>query len=94
MGKALLLFLIINQGFCADRAGEVAKLTKIFDRISTKRVLTVKEKDIFFKKLLDVDLYEFKKDVGENRDELLERASKLNGISPKAISSILNFLII
>jgi len=49
MRKIIIISLgiMINQAFSADRALEVAKLTKTYDRISTKRALTKKEKNTF-----------------------------------------------
>jgi ABC-type sugar transport system ATPase subunit len=84
--------LIINQAHSADRAFKVAKLTKTFNSIGTKRVLTKNEKNSFVKKFVGKDLARFKKELNHDRMELLEKASKLNGISPKNISNILNYL--
>ena len=94
MGK-LFFFLIIftiNQAHSADRAFEVAKLSKTFNSIGTKRVLTKSEKDSFCEKFVGKDLTRFRKELKHHHQDLLEKASKLNGISPKNISKILNYL--
>ncbi len=84
--------LIANFSLSEDRAVEMAKIFKTYDKISSKRSLTEKEKDTFSQKLLGINYKHLNQALrsGEGYDSLLQRAAELNNISPEQVNEILN----
>lgn len=88
-------------GMSEDRSLEVAKLTKAYEKISSKRSLTDSEKNHFSKEIFGASYKEalnaVKEKVGGNASsyqDLMEKAAEKNGVSPEAISSVVEGLLL
>jgi len=90
------LDLSLNYGLSQERSYEVARVLTHMDRISEKRSLTSRKKDMVSRQLLGIDYTTSKKALEnllqgdkEGMDELLEQGSKVNGITPEHVSDLI-----
>lgn len=85
--------LSTNYGLSEERAEAVAKNISVYQKLSSKRSLTEKERNFFSTELLGVNFKNAQKALtsGNTQDlnDLLEKAAEKNGTSPEQISSIL-----
>lgn len=98
--KELANVLSTSFGMSEDRSFEVAKLTKAYQKIASKRSLTEMEKNHFSSDLLGVSyndaLNAFKNKIqgnGASYEDMIERAAAKNGTSPEAISIVVEGLL-
>ena len=86
--------LVTKYGLSTDRADAVAKNIYAYNRLTSKRSLTDREKNFFSNELLgaDYDLVVDSFSSGEGVDELLEQAADVNGTSPEQVGAIINEL--
>ena len=86
--------LSAQYGLSNDRADVVAKNIFAYNKLSSKRALTKKEKDFFANELLGANynqvMNSFSSGVGV--ENLLEKAADVNGTSPEQVSAIINEL--
>jgi hypothetical protein len=87
--------LVVNFGMSEERSHKVAKLVNGLDKISNRRSLTNREKDLATTEILGVEYVRGMKALenhlqGDSNDfqELLDLAAERNGISPEAIQEI------
>ena len=82
---------LINYGFSSERARYLGKLLFSYKKIKNKRELTIRERDLFTKEVLEIT---FKKasEILENDgyDVLINKASEVNGVGPEAVREVLN----
>jgi hypothetical protein len=92
--KALEEKLAINYGLSNDRAEKVAKSIYSYNKLSSKRSLTKREKDFYADELLGASYQEVTDSftAGENMESLLEKAADKNGTSPEQVSAIITEL--
>lgn len=92
--KTFQINLTTQYGLSADRAEVVAKNIYAYNKLSTKRALTTKEKNFFSNELLGVNYNQVVDSFNsaEGIDDLLEQAAKVNGTSPEQVSAIINEL--
>lgn len=90
------LELALSYGLSQERSYEVAKMLNHMEKISSKRSLTHTEKDLVSKKLLGIDYTTSKLALenhiqgdSEGMEELLNKASEVNGITPEHVSELL-----
>ncbi len=90
--------LVSNYGLSEERADSVARHLKAYEKISSKRSLTSKEKDFFSNELLGVNYRDaqnaFTGGNNEELNDLVERAAEKNGTSPEQISDILSEILL
>ncbi|MFI5390514.1 MAG: hypothetical protein ACHQYQ_04060, partial [Bacteriovoracales bacterium] len=83
-----------NYGLSEERAQAVAKNLSAYQRLSSKRSLTEKERNFFSNEVLGVSFKDAKNALTsgntEDLNKLLESAALKNGTSPEQVSSILN----
>ncbi len=98
--KELANVLSTSFGMSEDRSFEVAKLTKAYQKIASKRSLTEMEKNHFSSDLLGVNyndaLNAFKNKLqgnGASYEDMIEKAAAKNGTSPEAISMVVEGLL-
>lgn len=88
--------LIANYGLSTKRAQAVAKNISAYQKLSSKRALTEKERNFFSTELLGVNFKNAKNALtsgnAQDLNDLLEKAADKNGTSPEQISSILTEL--
>lgn len=90
-----------QYGLSEDRGIEVAKLVQSYDQISQNRSMTDADKKAFETELLGTDLATFekayqnsKKGVDQNKfNSLIDKASKLNEVSPEHFMTIMGDII-
>jgi hypothetical protein len=86
--------LAASYGLSEERANSVAKNISAYQKLSTRRSLTEKEKNFFSSELLGVSFKNAQNALtsGNTQDlnDLLEKAADKNGTSPEQISLILN----
>jgi hypothetical protein len=86
--------LYTNFGLSTERAEVVAKNIFAYQKLSSRRSLTEKERNFFSTELLGVSFKDAQNALtsgkSENLNKLLESAALKNGTSPEQISSILN----
>ena len=86
--------LNISYGLSAERAHSVAKNISAYQKLSSKRSLTEKERNFFSSELLGVSFKNAQNALtsGDTQDlnDLLDKAADKNGTSPEQISIILN----
>ncbi len=85
--------LNVNYGLSAERARVVAKNISAYQKLSSKRSLTEKERNFFSTELLGVNFKNAQNALtsgnAQDLNDLLEKAAEKNGTSPEQISSIL-----
>ena len=88
-------------GFSTERAQKIASLQLAFNKLKSKRSLTISDQDIFTKKLIGVDFKTaknaFKNHIqGDSADmeNILERAAGLNGTSPEHMTELLGEILL
>lgn len=86
--------LNINYGLSAERAHSVAKNISAYQKLSSKRSLTEKERNFFSSELLGVSFKNAQNALtsGDTQElnDLLDKAAGKNGTTPEQISIILN----
>lgn len=92
--KALEEKLSIDYGLSTDRAEKVAKNIYSYNKLSSKRSLTKREKDFYANELLGADYQDVVDSFseGEQMENLLEKAADKNGTSPEQVSAIITEL--
>jgi hypothetical protein len=88
--------LTTEFGLSADRARAVAKNILAYNKISSKRSLTNREKNFFSNELLGTNFDQVMDSFssGEGMEDLLDRAAEVNGTTPEQVSTIINSLFI
>lgn len=85
-----------RYGFSETRSTRVATLVQNWEKINSSRSMTTKDQDILLGKLTGSSVEKWKKALnssdsprGENLDDLIERASKVNDVSPEHFREIM-----
>ena len=86
--------LTTEYGLSADRAESVAKNIYAYNKLTSKRSLTKKERNFFSNELLGANYDQVMNSFtsGEGVEELLEQAADVNGTTPEQVSAIINEL--
>ena len=89
--------LTLEFGLSEQRSEEVAKIKTSYDKISSNRELTLKERNQMTMRLLGVDLKSAKNALerriqGSNEDYnmFIERSSEFNNIDPEALTEMVS----
>ncbi|MBF0299392.1 MAG: hypothetical protein HQK51_11770 [Oligoflexia bacterium] len=94
-------YLVQNYGLSEERAKEVAKLSYSWKKVSQKRSMTDKDAEIFSKKVLGVDVKFAEEAIKKSLftadksdyNNLIEKAAKINGVSPEHMNKIIDSIL-
>lgn len=81
---------LADYGMSADRSQKIAKLANYYSKLTSKRALNAKEKDMFTKELTGLSFDQAATQMVEDYDGLIEKAAELNETSPEAIKELIN----
>jgi hypothetical protein len=85
---------LVQYGLSAERSAKLSKLLTSYQSVVNKRALNAVEKDQFTKELLGMSFNQAAKEMVQDYDGLIEKAAKLNGVSPEAVKDLVSELIV
>jgi len=90
--------LSADYGLSEERGQEIAKTISAYNKLVSKRALTLSEKNQFSNSLLGVDYQAAESGVRsgdtEEFDALMERAAETNGTTPEQVSAIIKDMVL